>query len=342
MIILSIYPWTNTSSAALSINGKIVSASPEERFNRVKGSSDFPINAINWCLKEHKLSWKNIDAVAIAWNPSKNIKSASSRWINNMRWRGEFLSNVPAQIMKMINYESDNHLSIFFDRQKIFFLNHHECHAASAFFASPFKNSDILTIDGHGENETCFMGYGRSNKIIKKNSIPYPHSVGLFYGTFTDYLGFKPDSDEWKAMSEDAKAKYEQMCTEDKERYNKEMTAYNKEKKENEEKNPKKAEKPASGKKKDDKESKDKKEAGDKGGKKDAKLTGKRAKPSKTPAKDAKGAGKKEKTTKSTEKKGAKGAAAKDTKAKADGKKAKATPAKERSASAKKAPPTKR
>ncbi len=201
MIILSIYPWTNTSSAALSINGKIVSASPEERFNRVKGSSDFPINAINWCLKEHKLSWKNIDAVAIAWNPSKNIKSASSRWINNMRWRGEFLSNVPAQIMKMINYESDNHLSIFFDRQKIFFLNHHECHAASAFFASPFKNSDILTIDGHGENETCFMGYGRSNKIIKKNSIPYPHSVGLFYGTFTDYLGFKPDSDEWKTMA---------------------------------------------------------------------------------------------------------------------------------------------
>ena len=68
-------------------------------------------------------------------------------------------------------------------------------------FTSPFKNSDILTIDGHGEVDTCYFGYGK-NKIIKNlDSIKYPHSVGLFYGAFTNFLGFKPDSDEWKAMA---------------------------------------------------------------------------------------------------------------------------------------------
>ena len=64
-----------------------------------------------------------------------------------------------------------------------------------------FANSDILTIDGHGEEDSCFLGFGKNDKIIKKQSIQYPHSVGLFYGTFTDFLGFKPDSDEWKVMA---------------------------------------------------------------------------------------------------------------------------------------------
>ena len=198
MKILSIYPYTHISSSALMINGKIVAASPEERFNRQKMSTAFPTKSIEWCLKKFDLALNDIDLIAIPWNPAININNASSRWTNDLRWRGEMLSNIPINIMKILGEEPSNHMEISFGKQKIIYLNHHECHAASAFFTSPFEKSDILTIDGHGEIDTCYLGVGNGNKIEKRSSIKYPHSVGLFYGTFTNFLGFKPDSDEWK------------------------------------------------------------------------------------------------------------------------------------------------
>ena len=87
MKILSIYPYTHISSAALMINGKLVAASPEERFNRKKMSTDFPINSINWCLKEHSQIGGNWLIVIL--NPSMNLNSVSGRWVNEMRWRGK-------------------------------------------------------------------------------------------------------------------------------------------------------------------------------------------------------------------------------------------------------------
>ena len=201
MKILSIYPYTHISSSALMINGKIVAASPEERFNRQKMSTAFPTKSIEWCLKKFDLALNDIDLIAIPWNPAININNASSRWTNDLRWRGEMLSNIPINIMKILGEEPSNHMEISFGKQKIIYLNHHECHAASAFFTSPFEKSDILTIDGHGEIDTCYLGVGNGNKIEKRSSIKYPHSVGLFYGTFTNFLGFKPDSDEWKVMA---------------------------------------------------------------------------------------------------------------------------------------------
>ena len=147
------------------------------------------------------LKLSDIDLITVPWNPSHNINSASNRWINEMRWRGEMLSNIPIHIMKILDQKPAEKISIKIGKTKIVYLNHHECHAASAFFTSPFKKSDILTIDGHGEIDTCFLGIGSEKKISKKKTIEYPHSVGLFYGTFTDFLGFKPDSDEWKVMA---------------------------------------------------------------------------------------------------------------------------------------------
>ncbi len=201
MKILSIYPWTHISSSALMIDGKLICASPEERFNRKKWSVDFPILSANWCLKQSKLDWKDLDIIVIPWNPSYNINSASSRWDNNIRWRGELLSNIPTNIMKALKNKPAESMEISFGNTKILYLNHHECHAASAFFTSGFGKSDILTIDGHGETETCVSGYFSNEKFKKTNSILYPHSVGLLYGTFTEFLGFKPDSDEWKTMA---------------------------------------------------------------------------------------------------------------------------------------------
>ena len=103
MKILAIYPWTHISSSALMVNGKLVAASPEERFTRVKWTTQFPIYSANWCLKQANLEWKDIDRIVVPWNPSLNINSASGRWDGNISWRGEMLSNVPSNVMKALN-----------------------------------------------------------------------------------------------------------------------------------------------------------------------------------------------------------------------------------------------
>ena len=201
MKILAIYPWTHISSSALMVNGKLIAASPEERFTRAKWTTQFPMQSANWCLTQAKLQWKDIDRIVVPWNPSLNINSASSRWDSNISWRGEMLSHIPSNVMKALNAKPSNKMIISFDKTKIIYLNHHDCHAASAIFVSPFKKCDYLTIDGHGEKETCLFGYYDGKKLNNTHSISYPHSVGLLYGAFTDFLGFKPDNDEWKTMA---------------------------------------------------------------------------------------------------------------------------------------------
>mgnify|MGYP001284265531 CR=1 FL=1 len=201
MKILSLYPYTHISSSALLINGKIVAAACEERFNREKMSTKFPEKSARWCLKVSGLDFDDLDLIVVPWNPQINVNNASNRWINDLRWRGEMFSNIPIHLMKMIDKKPSNFLEVNWGTNKIKYLNHHDCHAAFGFFQSSFKDADILTIDGHGEEETCFIGTAKDKKIKKILSIKYPHSVGLFYGTFTDFLGFKPDSDEWKAMA---------------------------------------------------------------------------------------------------------------------------------------------
>ena len=208
MKILSLYPWTHISSACLLVNGRIVAAAPEERFNRIKLSTAFPIQSANWCLKSQNIQWEDLNYIVIPWNPAHHMFSASLRWVSSMRWRGEMLSHIPTWIFRAINENSKKNqtkapddITVQFGKTKLVFLNHHLCHAASAVFASPFKESDILSIDGRGEVETTFLGYSKKNKITQKLSIAYPHSVGLFYGSVTDFLGFKPDSDEWKVMA---------------------------------------------------------------------------------------------------------------------------------------------
>ena len=201
MKILSIYPYTHISSSALIIDGKVISASPEERFDRKKMSTDFPIQSAKWCLDSNGLSWDNIDFIAIPWNPQYNINFSSNRWTSSMRWRGEMLTNIPINLMRDMKQDISKQIEINWNNNKLIYLNHHECHAAFGFFQSPFSNADILTVDGHGEEETCFIAKGTKQNISKLHSIKYPHSLGLLYGTITEFLGFKPDSDEWKVMA---------------------------------------------------------------------------------------------------------------------------------------------
>jgi carbamoyltransferase len=201
MNILSIYPYTHISSSALMIDNEIVSASAEERFNREKFSTKFPSLSSNWCLKKNKLTWKDINYIVIPWNPSINLNNVSGRWVNDMRWRGEMIPNILGNVLRHLDGQPPLNIELLFEDKKIIFYDHHLCHAASAYYTSGFSKAHILSIDGHGENETCFLGVGKGKKIKKIDSIKYPHSVGLFYGTITDFLGFKADQDEWKVMA---------------------------------------------------------------------------------------------------------------------------------------------
>ena len=203
MKVLSIYPYLTISSAALLIDGKIVSASCEERFDRNKMSTSFPVNAINWCLKSNNLSFEDLDLIAIPWNPQKNINDASYRWASDMRWRGEMLTNIPLYLSRMMNKDPSSEFfqSFFKNKVKIHYYDHHLCHAAFGYYNSKFTNADILVVDGRGEDDTCYTGYVNNNKFTKTGSIAYPHSIGIFYSSMTNYLGFNPGTDEWKVMS---------------------------------------------------------------------------------------------------------------------------------------------
>lgn len=200
MYILGISAFYHDSAACLVKDGRIVSAAQEERFTRKKHDSSFPINAINFCLKDSGITSKDLDYVAFYDKPfltferiletyltyaPKGIKSfikALPLWIKKKLWMKEY-------IKKELDYDG-----------KIIFTEHHESHAASAFFPSPFQDSAFLTMDGVGEWTTASFGVGEDNRIRIIAEIKFPHSLGLLYSAFTYYTGFKVNSGEYKLM----------------------------------------------------------------------------------------------------------------------------------------------
>jgi carbamoyltransferase len=200
MYILGISAFYHDSAACLVKDGEIISAAQEERFTRKKHDFNFPSNAINFCLDYSKISVNDLDLVAFYDKPflkferllesylsyapagiSSFIK-AMPLWIKEKLWMKEL-------IRKELDYEG-----------KIIFPEHHESHAASAFFPSPFNEAAILTMDGVGEWTTTSFGTGRDNKIELTADIKFPHSLGLLYSAFTYYTGFKVNSGEYKVM----------------------------------------------------------------------------------------------------------------------------------------------
>lgn len=200
MYILGISAFYHDSAACLVKDGEIVSAAQEERFTRQKHDYSFPINAVNFCLNHSKISIDDINLVAFYDKPflkferlletylsyaPKGIASfikAMPLWIKEKLWMKDY-------IKKQLQYEG-----------KIIFPEHHESHAASAFYPSPFKEAAILTMDGVGEWTTTSFGVGKDNKIELLAEIKFPHSLGLLYSAFTYYTGFKVNSAEYKVM----------------------------------------------------------------------------------------------------------------------------------------------
>jgi carbamoyltransferase len=200
MNILGISAFYHDSAACLVRDGDIVAAAQEERFTRKKHDFSFPLNAIDYCLEAGKIKSESLDFIAfydkpfvkferiletyLAFAPHgiQSFVMAIPLWIKQKLWMKEF-------IKKQLGYEG-----------KIIFPEHHESHAASAFFASPFTEAAFLTIDGVGEWTTTSYGIGRNNQINILSEIHFPHSLGLLYSAFTYYTGFKVNSGEYKVM----------------------------------------------------------------------------------------------------------------------------------------------
>lgn len=200
MYILGISAFYHDSAAAIIKDGEIIAAAQEERFTRIKHDQNFPINAIKYCLNEAGISAQQLSHVAFYDKPfikferiletylafaPKGINSfikAIPLWIKQKIWMKEL-------IKKELNFEGD-----------ILFPEHHESHAASAFYPSPFSRAAYLTMDGVGEWATTSYGSCNENEIKILGELHFPHSLGLLYSAITYYTGFKVNSGEYKIM----------------------------------------------------------------------------------------------------------------------------------------------
>ncbi len=200
--ILGISAFYHDSAAALIVDGRIVAAAQEERFTRKKHDASFPENAIAYCLSEAGLAPEDLDYVGFYDKPLVKFErlletylafspAGLKSWLTLLpNWLKTRL-HLPRVIKKGLDGKY---------RRRIVFPEHHESHAASAFFPSPFTEAAILTVDGVGEWATASYGTGRDNHIELTHEMHYPHSLGLLYTAFTYYCGFRINSGEYKLM----------------------------------------------------------------------------------------------------------------------------------------------
>ena len=201
--ILGISAFYHDSAAALVIDGEIVAAAQEERFTRKKHDPGFPARAVEYCIKEAGLSLDDLTYIVFYEKPLRKFDRLLETYLayapDGLR---SFSMAMPVwlkektRLKKIIRSGLGNgHVSA-----PIVFTSHHESHAASAFFPSPFEDAAILTLDGVGEWTTTAIGVGSGNKIQLMRELQFPHSLGLLYSAFTYYCGFKVNSGEYKLM----------------------------------------------------------------------------------------------------------------------------------------------
>jgi carbamoyltransferase len=195
---------SNDAAAALVVDGRVVAASQEERFSRLKHDPSFPDKAIDFCLKTQGIELGDLDAVGFFWNPGIHAESPLRRLTQSVRHHMEYLYGVPARLIprlgeRVSRIEETIHLASG-RKLPIHYLTHHLCHAAAAFFTSPFEEGAILTADGYGERQSTTIYRGRGADLELLAEVDFPHSIGSFYAALTDYLGFRANSGEGKVM----------------------------------------------------------------------------------------------------------------------------------------------
>jgi len=205
--ILGISAFYHDSAAALLADGHIVAAAQEERFTRKKQDARFPKNAIAYCLEEAHCTISDIDYVVFYEKPFLKFERLLETYVGFApRGYQSFAMAIPLWLREKL-FQKDiirRELQAFapdFDWQnKLLFTEHHMSHAASAFYASPFQEAAVLTLDGVGEWCTTSSAVGRGNNLSIVNELHFPHSLGLLYSAFTYYTGFKVNSGEYKLM----------------------------------------------------------------------------------------------------------------------------------------------
>jgi len=200
--ILGISAFYHDSAAALVRDGEILAAAQEERFTRVKHDFEFPTHAIDYCLAEAGITPAGLDAVVFYDKPLLKFERILETTLACApRGLRPFMMALPLWLRQklFLPREIDRGLRNQY-RGPILFTQHHEAHAASAFFPSPFEEAAVITLDGVGEWATTTWGVGRGNRIEIRKEIQFPHSLGLLYSAFTYYTGFKVNSGEYKVM----------------------------------------------------------------------------------------------------------------------------------------------
>jgi carbamoyltransferase len=201
MNILGISAFYHDSAACLINNDEIIAAAQEERFTRVKHDSSYPENAVKYCLAHAGISGKEIDYVAFYDKPFLKFERLLETYLAFApKGVSSFVTAMPIWIKKKIWIKEVIKKNLPGFDGEIIFPEHHESHAASAFFASPFEEAAWLTVDGVGEWATTSFGIGENNKINIMGELKFPHSLGLLYSAFTYFTGFKVNSGEYKMM----------------------------------------------------------------------------------------------------------------------------------------------
>jgi carbamoyltransferase len=215
--ILGISAFYHDSAACLVVDGEIVAAAQEERFTRVKHDHNFPLHAARYCLSEAKLKAEDLDYVGFYDKPLLKFDrlletyldyapagfgsflKALPLWMKEKLWMPDLIRTELAKAGGEEDERAAKKLGKKFE-WKLLFGDHHESHAASAFYPSPFEEAAILTIDGVGEWATSSIGIGKGNEVTLLKELRFPDSLGLLYSAFTYYTGFRVNSGEYKVM----------------------------------------------------------------------------------------------------------------------------------------------
>ena len=214
MVILGINAYHGDSSACIVVDGKLIAAVEEERFTRIKHWAGLPVQSIRYCLQESGVSLQDVDHIAINRDPKANFmkkalfafaKRPSLRLVTDRLKNANKVGDIRAAIASKLQTPNAKL------QTQVHNVEHHVAHLASSFFVSPFDEAALLSVDGFGDFVGAMWGMGRGNKIDVRDRTFFPHSLGLFYLAFTQYLGFPKYGDEYKVMGLAAHGKPEFM-----------------------------------------------------------------------------------------------------------------------------------
>lgn len=199
-VILGISAFYHDAAAALLVDGRICAAASEESFSRIKHDANFPAQAIRYCLTQAGLTTKDLEVVVFYDKPfvkfERILSSALSTFPKSLP---QFMEAMPLWLGQKLWVPQTIRDELLFEGE-LLFAEHHQSHAASAFFCSPFEQAAVLTVDGVGEWATTSRGLGHGLSLELTHELRFPHSLGLLYSAITGYLGFKVNSAEYKVM----------------------------------------------------------------------------------------------------------------------------------------------